>query len=366
MSASSEHEMLVETVRDFARSELLERDRSWDRGETSCCTELGSLSQMGLLGLRVPESFGGLDCPSTVYAHIIRELAYASPSVAVTVSVHSMVCEIIHRFASDKLKAEWLPQANERENLGAFAISEPNSGSDAGAARTRAVRVPGGWKLFGSKMWVTNGMAGRWFSVLARTGETGTKKDLSMLLLDVRQPGVSRHLIHGKLGIRGSETSEMSFDGAFVPDSNLLGEHGGGMRVSLAALDGGRIGIASQAVGIGQAALDLMVEYSRQREVFGRRIAEYQAIQWMIADSKAELLAAQALIDKAAWLRDQGREFTQVASMAKQFRVEQLYRDARITTIYEGTSEVQRIVIARGLGLDASPAANHGAASADS
>lgn len=372
--ASEDHVALVEAVRDYARRELTERDRQWDHDEASCCAALGPLYDMGLMSLRVPESFGGVDCPMLPYAHIIRELAYASPSVAVTVGVHNMVAEIIRRFAGEPLRRDLLPRLCQEGNLSAFAITEPNGGSDASSARTRAEKVPRGWKLHGAKMWVTNGLTGRWFVVLARTGDSGTRKDLSMLLLDAQQPGVRRAPIHGKMGIRASETAEMSLDGAFVPDENLLGEHGWGMRIALSALDGGRIGIASQALGIGRAALDLMTTYARQREVFGQPIANFQAIQWMIADSETELSAAQLLIDKAAWLKDQDRPFTQVASMAKlyaseaanrvayravqahggygyvhEFRVEQLYRDARITTLYEGTSEIQRKVIAREL-----------------
>jgi alkylation response protein AidB-like acyl-CoA dehydrogenase len=311
-------------------------------------------------------------------------------------------------YASAAVQAEMLPQLVTPGNLGAFAISEPNAGSDAGAAQTRAERTTGGWKLHGSKMWVTNGITGRWFCVLAipshyvlppgeseppeggqadasnangvadAAGRAATKRRLSMFLLDAEQPRVKRSPIHGKMGIRASETAEMSLDGAFVPEAHLLGQFGWGMRIGLSALDGGRIGIASQAVGIGQAALDLMVGYAEQREVFGRKIADFQAIQWMIADSHAELMAAQRLIDRAAWLKEEGRSFTQAASMAKlyaseaanriayravqshggygfvrEFRVEQLYRDARITTIYEGTSEIQRHVIARNLLRDA-------------
>lgn len=369
-----DQQLLVDTVRQFARSELPERDREWDRTESSCCTQLQPLYEMGLMGLRVPEENGGLGCAMLPYAHIIRELAYSSPSVAVTVGVHNMVAEIVRTFASQELRTEILPLLAVPGNLGAFAISEPDSGSDAGAAQTRAEKVAGGWKLYGSKMWVTNGITGRWFCVLARTSPGGTKKDLSMLLMDAQQAGVKRNLIHGKMGIRGSETAEMSLDGAFVPERNLLGELGWGMRIGLSALDGGRIGIGSQAAGIGEAALDVMIEYAKQRQVFGKPIADYQAIQWMISDSKTELLAAQRLIDNAAWLKDQGRPYSQIASMAKlyaseaanriayravqahggygyvdEFRVEQLFRDARITTIYEGTSEIQRMVIARNL-----------------
>lgn len=400
LDTTTDYRVLVDTVRDFARAELAEKDRRWDRDESSCCTELGALYELGLLGLRIPEESGGLGCPVVPYAHIIRELAYASASVAVTVAVHNMVCEIVRQFAMTAVRDEMLPRLAQAGNLAAFAISEPNAGSDPASARTRAEVVPGGYRLHGAKMWVTNGLTGRWFVVLARldgasraaaapmahgdrfgsdeggrsAADRSPHKDLCMFLMDAEQAEVRRSAIHGKMGIRGSETAEMSLEGAFVPEQNLLGEPGWGMRIALTALDGGRIGIASQAVGIASAALDLMTGYARQREQFGRRIADFQAIQWMLADSQTEIMAAQQLIDRAAWLKDQGRTYTQEASMAKlyaseaanriayravqthggygfvhEFRVEQLYRDARITTIYEGTSEVQRLVIARNL-----------------
>lgn len=366
--------LLIEAVRDFARGDLIERDREWDRTETSCCTHLEVLYEMGLLGLRVPEEHGGLNCPVVAYAHIIRELAACSASVAVTVAVHNMVALILHRYASEGTRAEVLPQLCQTGNLAAFAISEPDVGSDPGSAATRAVRVDGGYRVSGSKFWVTNGVTGRWFVVLARTDNTGTSRDLSMLLLDAESEGVTRAMIKGKMGIRGSETAEMALDNVFIPQDRLLGEEGMGMRIGLSALDGGRIGIASQAVGIGQACQEEMVKYSQHREQFGQPISNFQAVQWMIADTQAELMAARQLIDKAAWLQQEKRDYTQAASMAKLYaseaanriayravqvfggsgfinesRVEQLYRDARITTIYEGTSEVQRIVIGRGL-----------------
>ncbi len=371
--APDDQQMLVSAIREYARAELIEADREWDRTETSCCTRLGHFYEMGLMGLRVPEKLGGLDCPTVPYSAIIRELAYASPSVAVTIAVHSMVSEAITRFATPAARDKVLRQLTQPDNLSAFAISEPNAGSDPGSAIVRAERVDGGWKLHGAKMWVTNGLTGRWFSVLARTGdEAGGEPELSMLLLDANQAGVERRPIHGKMGIRASETAEMVLDGAFVPDEYLLGDPGDGMKVALSALDGGRIGIAAQASGIAEACLDLMVEYARQREQFGKPIADFQAVQWMIADSRTEVEAAKLLIDRAAALKDSGQTYTQEASMAKlfaseaanriayravqihggygfchEFRVEQLYRDARITTIYEGTSEIQRLVIAR-------------------
>ena len=367
-----DHRLLIDGVRDYARGELLPLDVQWDRQETSCCERLGQLHEMGLMGLRVPEEYGGLECPMLPYAHIVRELAYASPSVAVMVSVHSMVCEAIKMFTSDAIRARVLHELAAPDNLSAFAISEPDAGSDPSSATTRAEPVDGGWKLHGNKFWVTNGLTGHWFIVLVRTGNNGTSEDFSMVLLDARQEGVERRPIHGKMGIRGSETAEMNLDGAFVPTENLLGELGDGLKIALSALDGGRIGIASQAVGIGQACLDLMVSYAKERKQFQRPIAEFQAIQWMIADSRTELDASQLLIDRAAAVKQSGAPFTQEASMAKLFaseaanriayravqvhggagyvnecRVEQLYRDARITTIYEGTSEIQRHVIAR-------------------
>jgi butyryl-CoA dehydrogenase len=371
---SEDHRMLIDGVREYARGELLSRDRQWDRSETSCCELLEQFAQMGLLGLRVPEELGGLGCPMLPYAQIIRELAYASPAVAVTISVHSMVCEAVRMYAAPRVRDEILRRLTSPDNLSAFAISEPDAGSDPASARTRAERVEGGWRLFGSKMWVTNGLTGRWFVVLARTNTQGTHRDLSMFLMDARQAGVQRSPIHGKMGIRGSETAEMALDGAFVPEQNLLGQVGEGMRVALSALDGGRIGIAAQALGIAQACLDEMISYARQRRQFDRPIADFQAIQWMIADSATEIAAAELLMEQAALLKDAGRPFTRQASMAKlfateaanriayravqihggsgfvnEFRVEQLYRDVRVTTIYEGTSEIQRLVIARSL-----------------
>jgi alkylation response protein AidB-like acyl-CoA dehydrogenase len=372
MTIPDDHRVLIDGVRHYARGELLALDSRWDKDELSCCERLDQFYQMGLMGLRVPEDLGGLACPMLPYAHIIRELAYASPSVAVTIAVHNMVCEAVKMFAAPAARADLLHRLATPDNLSAFAISEADAGSDPSAAKTRAQPVPGGWKLTGSKFWVTNGITGRWFSVLARVSEADNGKGLSMFLLDAQQDTVQRRDIRGKMGIRGSETAEMSLDGAFVPAEHLLGQPGDGLKIALSALDGGRIGIASQATGIGRACLDLMVSYAKERRQFDRPIADFQAIQWMLADSQTELDASQLLIDRAALLKDSGQPFTREASIAKLFaseaanriayravqvhggsgyvnecRVEQLYRDARVTTIYEGTSEIQRHVIAR-------------------
>jgi len=199
VSLSEDHAMLVEAVRDFARGELRERDQAWDRSEATCCTELDSLYEMGILGLRVPESAGGIDCPMVPYAHIIRELAYASPSVAVTVGVHNMVAAIIDQYACDEVKSDLLPKLALPGNLSAFAISEPNAGSDPASARTRATNAADGFRLNGSKMWVTNGLTGRWFVVLARLGDGKTSDELCMFVVDATAAGVRRNPIRGKM-----------------------------------------------------------------------------------------------------------------------------------------------------------------------
>lgn len=372
---SEDQSLLVETIRTFARNELLEADRRWDIDETSLFEVVPTLAEMGLLSLMLPERFGGLDCNMLLYSAVIRELAYASPSVAVTISVHSMCAKILDRFARPEHADEWLAGFGSADSLAAFAISEADAGSDPGASKTRAVKVDGGYRVTGSKMWITNGLHGRWFLVLVRTdADTPGAKGLSALMVDGKSDGIERDAIHGKMGIRGSETVVLHLNDVFVPETHLLGDEGAGLNVFLGALDEGRIGIASQALGIAEACRDEMVRYAKQRVQFGQTIGRFQAIQNMIADSAVEIETARVLIDRAAWLVDGGRKCPQASAMAKLFaseaanriayravqvhgaagyvhdcRVEQLYRDARVTTIYEGTSEILRHVIAREL-----------------
>lgn len=366
--------MLIEATREFARNELLEADRRWDSGDSSVVEKLGSVADMGLMSVTVPEAFGGLGCDMHTSAALVRELSYASPSMAVTLSVHWMVAKILNRYAGEAHKEEWLRGFCRPEGLAAFAISEANAGSDIASAQTRAVKVDGGYRITGSKMWITNGLHGRWFLVLVRTDLNAIRNGLSAVLIDGNEVGVERDEIHGKMGIRGSETVVLHLNDVFVPTSHLLGNEGQGMKVCLSALDEGRIGIASQALGIAEACLDQMVSYAKQREQFRQPIGRFQAIQNMICDSAVEIEASRLLIDRAAWLVDDGRRSPTASSMAKLYaseaanriayravqvhggtgyvkecRVEQLYRDARITTIYEGTSEIQRQVIAQNL-----------------
>ncbi len=371
---SDDHRMMIEAVTEYAEAELLPRDRRWDADESSVAEVLPQLAEMGLLNMTVPEDLNGLGCQYRVYAAILHELSRWSPSVAVTISVHSMVGNNIRKFATDALRQEPLANWGEAGHFGAFCLSEAGAGSDAGATTTRAVRADGGFRVTGEKMWITNGMHARWFLTLARLEGTSSKKNLCAFLIDGNEEGIGRTKIHGKMGIRGSETAVISLDNVFVPENHLVGEVGQGLQVFLASLNEGRIGIAAQATGIAEACLAESISYARQREQFGRPIGKFQAVADMIAQSAAELEAAKLLTWRAACNVDAGAPVPAESAMAKLYaseaanriayravqvhggtgyvnecRVEQLYRDARVTTIYEGTSEVQRIVIGRAL-----------------
>lgn len=373
-SLHPDQRLLVETVSTFAREELLPRDRRWDLDETSVAEVLPRLSEMGLLALALPESMNGLECDFRTYASIIHELAVWSPSTAVTISVHNMVVSLIFKRAQEPKRTEWLSGLSEAAHFAAFAASEAGAGSDIAGVRTTCEPVSGGYCLNGEKMWITNGMAARWFLTLARLPGVPDEQSYCAFLVDGETPGIERTKIRGKMGIRGSETAVIAYRDVHVPHDQMLGEHGDGRKVFLSSLAEGRISIAAQSCGIGEACLAEMTAYARQREQFGQPIGKFQAIASMIADSAMELDAARVLIWQAASDVDAGRLNRSSSSMAKLFaseaanrianravqvhggtgyvqecRAEQLYRDARVTTIYEGTSEVQRMVIARAL-----------------
>jgi len=366
--------LILDTAREFARTELLPLDRACDLDESSVAAVLPKLSEIGFLNLLVPEILGGVGCAYRTYAAILHEVSVWSPSVGVTIAVHSLVGGIVNRFVREPLRSTWLSAWGEPSSFAAFAVSEAGAGSDAAAVKAAAEEVEGGFRVNGEKMWVTNGLSAGWLFTVVRLKGLPESENYCALMIDARRPGIERTKIQGKMGIRGSETAVIHFTDVFVPADHLVGQRGKGLEVCLASLNQGRIGIAAQSTGIGEACLSEMVAYARQREQFGRPIGSFQAVAEKIADSAVELEAAKALVWRAACAVDAGETNRSASSMAKLYaseaanriayravqvhggagyvrdcRVEQLYRDARITSIYEGTSEIQRIVIAREL-----------------
>lgn len=371
---TSDQSALLEAVRAFAEQELLPLDRKWDLDESSVAEALPKLSEMGLLNLMIPAEFGGLECDYRTFAAIVHEIAIWSPSTAVTVSVHNMVGRIIQKFVTGALQAELLRGWGTPQSFGAFSVSEAGAGSDARSIQATVRETSDGFRINGEKMWVTNGMSAGWYFVLARLDGVPQEQSYCTFMVRGDSKGLSRDKIRGKMGIRGSETAVIHFDNVHVPKEHLVGERGKGLLVCLSTLNGGRISIAAQASGIAEACLNEMVAYARQREQFGQAIGRFQAIGGMIADSAVELEASRSLIWRAASTVDAGHTDRSASAMAKLYaseaanriayravqvhggtgyvrecRVEQLYRDARITSIYEGTSEIQRIVLARAL-----------------
>jgi alkylation response protein AidB-like acyl-CoA dehydrogenase len=324
------------------------------------------------MGVNIPSALGGAEAGAVSYAVAMMEIAGACASTAVTMAVTNMVGEVLVQLGTDAQRERHVPKLTSGEYVaGSFALSEPEAGSDPASMRTTARKVPGGWEIEGQKQWITSGEHAGVFIVWARTGDAGAK-GISCFLVEGGAKGLRVGKHEDKMGLRASNTVGLTFESCFVPDDALLGQLGQGFKIAMIALDGGRIGIASQACGIAAAALHDATAYSKERHQFGHEIADFQAIQWKLADSRVELDAARALALRAAWLKQQGRVFSKEAAMAKvfasekanlicnralhvlggygytrDFAVERYLRDVRVTTIYEGTSEIQRTVIAR-------------------
>jgi butyryl-CoA dehydrogenase len=372
---AEEQLMVRETTRAFVEREVKPVAQRLDREAIYPSELVKRLGELGLMGILVPQEFGGsgMDLLSCVVA--MEEISKAWASLAVAMSVqNSLVCAPIARFGSAAQKKKYLPSLARGERLGCYALTEPGSGSDAGSIQTRAKRVDDDFVLNGNKIFATNGNRADLAIVYAVTDPARGKKGISAFIVEKNSPGFVVGKLEDKLGLRSSDTASLLFEDCPVPGENLLGTEGEGFTIALATLDGGRIGIAAQALGIAQGCLEESVAYAQQRRQFGRAIAEFEAIQWMLADMATEIDAARLLTYRAAWLAEQGRTFTKEAAMAKlfaseaanraaykaiqifggygytkEFAVERFFRDARITTIYEGTSEIQRLVIARRL-----------------
>ncbi|HZN63374.1 MAG TPA: acyl-CoA dehydrogenase [Planctomycetota bacterium] len=374
----SEDERLVQqTARDFADRVLRPRAAEFDRTGSIPREVLSQMAELGFMGMLIPEEHGGSGLDNFCLALVQMEVNRACASTGVTMSVHnSLFASPLIRFATGAQKKAILPKAARAEWIGAYSLSEPGSGSDAGALRATAVRKGGHWVLNGTKNFVTNGGIADIFIVFARTHPDPAlkTKGISAILVERTAKGLVVGKHESKLGIRGSTTTELAFQDCQVPLENLVGGENEGFKVAMVTLDGGRIGIAAQAVGIAQACLDASIKYAKERRQFGKPIGEFQAIQWKLANMATDIDAARYLVLRAARLRDEGKPHVVEASMAKlfaadmvnrhaseavqihggvgyvkEFSVERYFRDAKITEIYEGTSEIQRMVIARTL-----------------
>lgn len=361
-------------TRDFARAEIDPHAAQWDRDHEFPRPLFAKLAELGLMGVCVPEEYGGAGSDFVSYIVVLEELSRADAGVGVTVAVHTSAATLpILMFGTDEQKSRFVPPLARGEHLGAFALTEAEAGSDAGALRTKAEPSGDGWTISGAKQWITNGRHAGTFLLFARTDqETASARGVSAFILDADHVTITRD--EEKLGLNSSVTNDLVVESAAVGRDRLLHEENRGFRVAMATLDGGRIGIAAQALGIAQAAYDVARQYAAERRAFGHRIADFQAIQHKLADMSMEIDAARLLVYRAAWLKQQGRKHTEEGAKAKlyasemarrqtaeaiqvlggygytkEFPVERYYRDAKITEIYEGTSEIQRLVIARSI-----------------
>jgi alkylation response protein AidB-like acyl-CoA dehydrogenase len=369
---SEEQTLIRDMARDFAKNELEPNAGRWDQERHFPVDVIRKMAELGLNGVNIPEELGGAAAGPLALSLAITEIAKGCASCAVTMSVTNMVCEVIEKFGTEAQRRAYCPKITSGEYIaGAFCLSEAGAGSDAGSMKTTAVKRGDRWILNGEKMWISTGEHAGVHVVWARTGGKGAA-GVSCFLVELGTPGMKIGRQEDKMGLRASHTVSVLFEECEIPEAALLGEVNAGFKVAMMALDGGRIGIASQALGIGLAAQEAATAYAKERQQFGQPISGFQAIQWMLADDETELEAARLLTMRAAWMKENGVPFTREASMAKtytteaawrtcdnalqihggygcvkEYAVERHYRDIRATRIYEGTNQVQRIVIAR-------------------
>jgi alkylation response protein AidB-like acyl-CoA dehydrogenase len=372
---SEEQQLLRRTVREFAEAEMRPRVMEWDESQQFPMDLLPKLAALGLTGIQFPEEFGGAAMSGIDYCICIEELARVCPAIALSVAAHNGLCTShIAHFGNDEQKRRFLPRLVRGEVLGAWGLTEANAGSDAAGMRTTAVKHGQCWILNGAKTFITHGRIGGVMVVIAVTDRAKGHRGISAFIVEHGTQGMSAGKKEDKLGMRASDTSEVIFQDCRIPESQLLGQEGEGFINTLQVLDAGRIGIAALSVGLAQGAYDAALRYARERRQFGRPIAEFQAIQWKLADTATRIEAARLLTYRAAHLKDQGKPMTQEASMAKlyaseiavraaddcvqihggygfvkDYPAEKYFRDVKLLTIGEGTSEIQRLVIARRL-----------------
>ncbi|HEV3030071.1 MAG TPA: acyl-CoA dehydrogenase [Polyangia bacterium] len=375
LDLTAEQTLLRDTARDLATKEILPRAAEIDRAHQFPRALVSRLGELGLLGVMVPEKWGGAGMDAVSYALALEEISRACASVGVIMSVqNSLVCAPLVTSGTDAQRARWLPGLSAGETIGCFGLSEPEAGSDAAAQRTAAVKSGAGWVLNGTKNFITNAPAADIILVAAKTDPGQGTKGISIFIVPTDAPGVKIGKPDDKLGIRGAVSAQVFLADAAVGPDALLGAEGEGFKIAMRALDGGRIGIAAQAVGIARAAFEDAVRYAQERKTFGQPIAQHQAIQFKLADMSTEIEAARLLLWRAAAKKDTGARYTREAAMAKlfasevanraakeavqvfggygylaDFPAERHFRDAKITEIYEGTSEIQRLVIASSL-----------------
>jgi alkylation response protein AidB-like acyl-CoA dehydrogenase len=370
---SEEERMIRKTARDFARKDIAAIVDEANRDGVFREEIYRKLAELGFMGMTIPEEYGGVGFSNLSLALTLEEISRVCPSTAIAVSVHNSLANyIIYRWGSDSLKDKYLPRMTSGEAIGAYALTEPNAGSDVAAISMSAVKDGDEYLLNGSKIFISTGDKAGVIIVIARTNPAGRSRALSAFIVEPDFPGFSIGKAEHKMGMKASTTVELVFEDCRVPASNVIGEEGQGIQIALGSLDGGRIGIAAQSLGITQTALDEAVLFARERVQFGKRIVDFQATRWKIADMGTNLEAARLLVYSAARLRDAGEPCSKEASMAKlfasrianeavydamqihggvgyteEFKIERFFRDARVLEIYEGTSEIQRIVIAK-------------------
>jgi len=368
----TDEQLMIQTmVRDFSREVIAPTAAERDKNKEFPGDNLKQLGELGFMGMMVPPEYNGSGADTISYVLALSEVAYSCASTAVVMSVHnSIVCESILRYGTEDQKQRFLKPLATGEIIGAFALTEPNAGSDPVRQTTKAVRDGDSYVLNGTKRFITTGKNAGVVIVTAKTDEAKRHKGISAFLVKKETPGFTVGPLEDKMGLRGSDTVDLIFEDCRVPAKDMLGKEGDGFKIAMTGLDGGRIGISAQSVGVAQAALDAAVQYAKEREQFGQSISRFQGLRWMVADMATNIEAARQLMLSASAMKDRGENYTAQASMAKLFSsemvnrvtatalqvhggygyikeypVERYYRDARVFTIYEGTSEIQRIVI---------------------